>query len=176
MWLTRLLNWWRMSRKDRTEQQQSREQHREERNEEVSLELIAIELVNIRQLLQRFLFPPALGFKISQINGGSMQSDIKGIVKGAVGVFAGVTDPPGSALQTGDIPVWTADDPNVTLTPSADGSSVSAATSATDTATSFNLTESGVNSAGGKISTTVNVPLTGAAPVPATGFNIKQVS
>ena len=92
-----------------------------------------------------------------------MQADIKGIVVGQVGTFTGVPDPPGSALQAGNIPTWLADDPNVALTPAADGSSVAAQTSATDTATSFNLTQSGVSSDGTKISTTVNVANPGVA-------------
>ena len=162
---------------------QPRKELRDEEREIESAKGIGREIVRelrgIRHLLQQLLFPAAKGFKISQIIGGVMQADIKGIVVGQVGTFTGVPDPPGSALQAGNIPTWLADDPNVALTPAADGSSVAAQTSATDTATSFNLTQSGVSSDGTKISTTVNVPLlpvTPPPPVPATGFDIKQVS
>src|ERR1017187_9650026 len=54
---------------------------------------------------------PATGFKISQIIGGNMQSDITGIVKGAKGQFASTLDPAGSAGQAGLVPAWSVDDP-----------------------------------------------------------------
>jgi hypothetical protein len=144
----------------------------DERREAKALERIADDL---DKLLVRLSGPAATGFSISQVIGGSIMA-ILGIVKGAVGTFTGVPSPAGSALQAGNVPTWSADDSNVSLTPSADGSAVSVATSATDTAASFNLTQSGVSSSGAAISSTVNVPLTGAAPVPATGFSINQTS
>ena len=98
------------------------------------------------------------------------------IIVGQTGVFQATLVPVGSALQKGAVPVWTADDPNVTLTPSADGLTVSAATVVTDTATTFNLTITGINSAGATISDTAAVALVQPAPVPATGFTIAQLS
>ena len=106
-----------------------------------------------------------------------MQADIKGIVLGAVGQFTGVPTPAGGL--TSGTPAWSADDPNVVLTPSADGSAVAAQTSATDTAASFNLTQSGKDGNGNAISSSVNVPLLAVTPPPpvqATGFDIKQIS
>lgn len=131
-------------------------------------------LKEIVQLLTNSGNVPAKGFKIVQ-NGGIMQADITGIVKGQVGNFSSTTDPTGSLLQPGNVPVFTSDNPLTTMTPSADGFSVAVATSVDDPETSFNLTESGVNSLGTPISTTINVPLTVAA-VPASGFNIRQIS
>lgn len=101
---------------------------------------------------------------------------INGIVKGSVGTFTETPSPAGSSLQAGNVPVWTSDDPLTTLTPSADGTSVSVATSAADTAASFNLTVSGVSSDGTAISTSANVPLLPPAVVPAKGFDINQTS
>jgi hypothetical protein len=145
--------------KNKTERQELHEERRE-----------ASALERIADLLERFLFPPASGFKILQ--GDNMA--ITGIVKGAVGNFSETPTPAGGQLQAGNIPVWTSDDPLTTLTPSADGTTVAVATSATDPATSFNLTVSGVASDGTKITGTANVPLT-AAVVPATGFAINQL-
>lgn len=116
----------------------------------------------------------ATGFKILQTNGGNMQSDIKGILKGAKGHFTATEIPVGGLLLAGSIPKWTSDDTLVTLTPAADGLSVDAATLTTDQSTVFALTVSGINSAGVPIAATVNVPLNAA--VPATGFDIKQTA
>lgn len=134
-------------------------------------------IANALEAIERFLVPRALGFKISQIIGGIiMQGDIKGIVLGAVGTFTGVPVPAGGL--TSGVPTWSSDDPNTSLTPSADGSSVSVATSDADTAPSFNLTQSGADGKGNPISSTVNVPLLPGAPPPvqASGFDIKQIS
>ena len=99
---------------------------------------------------------------------------------GQTGVFQATPVPSGSSLQAGAIPVWSVDDTaDVTLTPSADGLTVSAAVSATATATSFNLTITGVSSNGQSITDTVNVTISAPAPpppVPATGFVITQLS
>lgn len=119
---------------------------------------------------------PAQGFTISELNPQGAIMAILGIQLGAVGQFTGVPAPAGSALQTGSVPTWSADDTSVSLTASADGSAVAVQTTTSDTATSFNLTQSGVSSNGAAIATTVNVPLLSAAPVPATGFLINQIS
>lgn len=106
-----------------------------------------------------------------------MQADITGIIKGQNGQFTQTPVPAGGQLQAGSVPTWSADDPLVTLSPSADGSTCSATTQVADAGTSFNLTVSGFDVNGVAISSTVNVPLTAAAPPPpvlATGFDIKQ--
>ena len=81
------------------------------------------------------------------------------------------------ALQAGSVPTWTSTDPLVSITASSDGTSASVAVSASDTAASYPLTVSGVNSAGTAISTTVTVPILPAVvppPVPATSFSVSQ--
>ncbi len=118
----------------------------------------------------------ATGFKIHQIIGGNMQSDVKGIVKGATGKFSATTTPVGGLLQPGNIPKWSANDTNLILVPSTDGMSLEVSTVANDPGTSFDLVLAGINSAGVPISSTVNVPLTATVVQPATGFDIKQVS
>jgi hypothetical protein len=142
-------------------------------------ERIADALEDIASLLRQIVFGlhAAKGFSIYQTTEGIMGA-ITGIVKGSIGQFTGVPDPAGSQLQAGSVPKWSSDDPNTSMTASADGSAVAVQTSATDTATSFNLTQSGVASDGTPISTTVSVPLTGGTPpvTPAKGFNITQVS
>jgi hypothetical protein len=134
--------------------------------------IVIVFLWEISVLIGKLVVQPATAFRFEQIIGGNKMA-ITGTVPGATSTFTGT---PNGALQPGNIPTWTVDDPNVTLTPGADGLSVSAATLATDTATSYNLTQSGVNSAGIAISTTVNVPFLPAPPAPATGFNINQTS
>jgi hypothetical protein len=144
--------------------------------EDKALERIAAAVEDFVRFIKGFLVPQARGFQIVQIIGGIMQADIKGIVLGAVGTFTGVPTPAGGL--TSGVPKWSSDDPNTTLTPSADGSSVSVATSATDAAASFNLTQSGADGNGNPISSSVNVPLLGCAPPPvqASGFDIRQIS
>ena len=148
-----------------------RENHHEEGCECKLLGVLIHEIRSLKHFLES-----AKGFEIKQI-GGIMGAF--SIVLGQIGEFTSVTAPVGGTLQPGTQPSWTSDDPNTSLTPSADGFSVAVATSATDTATSFNLTENGVNSVGAPISTSVNVALTQPAPpppVPATGFTITQTS
>ena len=152
--------------------------HRKKPDERIAdaAENIASSINDLAKFIKEFLVPQARGFQIVQIIGGIMQADIKGIVLGQVGVFTGVPVPAGGL--TSGVPVWTSDDPNTSLTPSADGSSVSVATSATDTAASFNLTQSGADGNGTPISSSVNVPLLPSAPPPvqAQSFDIKQIS
>jgi hypothetical protein len=138
------------------------------------LKRISETLDEILGLLRHRLPFPARGFQIFQLECDEMA--ITGVQVGGVGNFTAVTDPAGSALQAGNVPSWSADDSNVTITAAADGLSAQVAVAASDTATSFNLTVSGVNSAGAAISTTVSVPVLPAAQVPATGFVIDQVS
>jgi hypothetical protein len=152
--------------------------HKEKPDERIAdaAESIASSIKDLAKFIKNFLVPQALGFNIYQIMLGIMQADIKGILLGQVGTFTGVPTPAGGL--TSGVPSWSADDPNVSLTPSADGSSVSVATSATDTAPSFNLKQSGADGLGNPISSSVNVPLLPSAPPPvqAVGFDIRQVS
>jgi hypothetical protein len=134
-----------------------------------SLECICHEFRKLNHFLRA-----AQGFQISQSIGG-INVAITGIVKGATGTFTETPTPPGGQLQAGNIPSWSVDDTLITLTPSADGTSVSAATQTTDPAASFNLTVTGISSSGATITATANVPLI-APVVPATGFDIEQTS
>ena len=136
--------------------------------------LIVLMLLKALALLWGLAAQWADGFVIRQ--GGYADMPITGIVVGATGVFTETPTPPGSALQTGSVPSWSADDATIVLTPAADGTSVSAAVPAGHAPTSFNLTCSGVNSAGAAISTTVAVPILPPPVTPATGFDINQTS
>jgi len=126
---------------------------------------------------------PATGFQITQ-QGDSNMSAASGVPSGGSSNFTQVPTPAGGALQTGSIPVWSADDPQVqaALAPSADGTSCVVSVPAGDTQGSaaagapgsFNLTVSGTASDGTAISSSVNVPILAPTPVPATGFDIEQ--
>jgi hypothetical protein len=149
---------------------------KEDREEKAILLDIEELLFEILQVLKSEAPPAATSLNVFQIIGGNIMA-ILGIQKGAVGQFTGVPFPAGSSLQAGSVPTWSADDPNVTLTPSADGSAVAVQTSATDTASSFNLTQNAVSSSGASITSgPVNVPLLSAAVVPATAMTVNQTS
>jgi len=75
---------------------------------------------SFRELFDRKNRDAATDFKIHQIIGGNMQSDVKGIVKGATGKFSATTTPVGGLLQPGNIPKWSANDTNLILVPSTD--------------------------------------------------------
>jgi hypothetical protein len=119
---------------------------------------------------------------ITQIGSIDMPTN-NSIVLGQVGTFVESPVPVGSLLPAGTIPTWTADDPNVALTASADGTSVAVATSTTDTAASFNLTCTAtfINPATGA-SVTITSGLVNIALLPAvvsnlpTALSISQVS
>jgi len=96
---------------------------------------------------------------------------IIGVQVGSAGQFTAV---PNGALQAGAVPVWSSADPNVSFAPAADGLSAQVNLANAETATSFPITVSSINSAGASISTTVTVPVLAAPPVPATGFDIEQ--
>jgi hypothetical protein len=114
-------------------------------------------------------FHPATRFELFQIVRDDMA--ITGVQVGSSGKFTAV---PNGALQTGSVPVWSSTDANVSFAASADGLSAQVNLANAETATSFPITVTGVNSAGASISTTVTVPVLPAPPVPATGFDIEQ--
>lgn len=112
---------------------------------------------------------------------------ITGVPAGGSGTFQLSFLPAGSALPTGASIsyTWTADDSAVTLTPSADGTSVVAAVPPADTQGSapvgqpgsFNLTVTGTSSAlPAPITGTVNVPILAATPVLPTSLAINQTA
>ena len=93
------------------------------------------------------------------------------------GASGQVTATPNGAMQAGAVPVWTVDDTSVSLTPDSTGLIIAFATSASDTAASFNLTLTGVNSVGATISSTQNIAFAGGSGgSPATGFTFVQNS
>ena len=115
------------------------------------------------------------GFTINQLKGNQIMP-ITGILAGATGTFQETPLPVGAVIPAGSIPVWTSDNTtDVALTPSADGTQVAAAVSATTTITTFNLS---VANQDGSFLTTVAVPVTpaGGGGTPQTGFQIDQLS
>jgi hypothetical protein len=85
---------------------------------------------------------------------------------------------PNGAITAGSV-AWTADDTNITLTPSSDGLTVQAADAAGDTASSFDLTASFEDSNGNPLTSTITVMLQGATvqpPAPATSATIEQIA
>jgi hypothetical protein len=136
-------------------------------------------LVRIEHRLTQLVFGvPARSIEI-KFEGGKPMS----IQQGKTGLFSLSTIPVNSVLKQGNVPVWSADDPNVVLTPAADGMSVAAAVPASDTASTFNLSASAVsvdaNGADLPLSTSVPVAITLQPPPPpvfATGLAIQQTS
>jgi hypothetical protein len=125
-------------------------------------------------LIEVLVPPAATGFTF-QNTGDTMPTNFT-VTPGQPFQVTASTIPTGGALQAGAIPVWTVDDASVVLTPDATGLVVNGTTVATDTAPSFNLTLTGINSAGATISNTQNMAFTAAPPVPATGFAFVQNS
>ena len=108
-----------------------------------------------------------------------MNDVVTGIKAGATGVFDVSTFPVGSQLQAGNIPQWSVDDTaDVSITPSADGTSVAAAVATAPAATTFNLTVTAISLDGTALTDTVAVPILPVTPppVPATGLTVTQVS
>lgn len=158
-----------MSNKEKEELRLLREIREQQKCDHNLLE----EILRLEKEILHFVKPrPAQGFSISQKGASNMA--ITGVPLGGTGTFTETPTPAGGQLQAGNIPVWTVDDTLVTLTPSADGTSVTCAVDPSDTGTSFNLTCSGVASDGTAISTAANVPILAAVPPPATGFEIDQ--
>lgn len=119
---------------------------------------------------------PARRFRIWQIEEDFLMGSILGIKPGSSGHFHADIIPADGQLQAGAIPSWSASDPSVGLTPSADGLSVDVSVPGDSTLTSFGLTISGVSSDGTAISGSATVPVLQPPPPPATGFDIVQDS
>jgi len=99
-------------------------------------------------------------------------------VAGTTSNFQEVYTPAGSAPPAGTTQTWTVDVADITLTPSADGTTCQAAVPATETATSYNLTCTSSYTPPGAptpISATLNVPIVPSTPAP-TGMVISQLS
>lgn len=139
---------------------------------------IANALERLVCLVDKALAPkPATGFTFKN-TGGSMATNFT-VVPGQPFQVKASTVPTGGLLQAGSIPVWTVDDSSVTLLPDPTdptGLVINGTTLATDTAKSFNLTLTGINSEGVSISNTQNMAFVAPPPVAATGFSFVQNS
>ena len=119
-------------------------------------------------------------FELHQLQGDDFMA-INGTIVGTTSTFQ-ISFVPATnfvALQSG--PTVAVDDANVTLSPvSTDGQfTFTASVAASDTATSYNLTVSGVNGAGVAVSHTFNVPILPTPPPPPqqiTDFGLNQLS
>ena len=69
-------------------------------------------------------------------------------------------------LQAGNIPAWKSSDANVAITASKDGTQASVALGAGETAATYDLTVSAINSDGNPISNTFTIPVLPAVVVP----------
>lgn len=94
------------------------------------------------------------------------------IVAGTKGSFAAVLTPASGAQAPGTVPQWSASDPSVTLTPSADGLTCDADVPLSDAAASFDLKVSAVSSdpAVGTVSATHTITVTQPTPPPPTAL------
>jgi hypothetical protein len=123
----------------------------------------------------QFLEHTATGFEFSQIGDNmTTPAPITGAAPGASCRIVETPVPAGGLLQNGSALTWSVDGSDVTLAPSADGTSVVCAIAATSTRSAFNLSLAGTNSAGAAISGNVSVPIQQPAAVPATGFSFSQ--
>lgn len=113
------------------------------------------------------------GMVISQL-GGQVSTPA-----GGQSVFQEIPTPQGSQFPSGTTFTWTVDDTaDITLTPSSDGTQVTAACVASPTGTSYNLTCTSSYTPPGAptpISATINVPIIVTPPTP-TGMTINQLS
>ena len=119
---------------------------------------------------------------------GESMGAITGTAIGGTSVFAAAPlqadGTSAGTLQAGNIPQWSSKDANVTITASADGTQATVALSAAETATTYDLTVSGVNSDGNAISTTFTIPVLAAVVTPpppppdtaAPQFGLSQLS
>lgn len=104
---------------------------------------------------------------------------ITGVPLGGSGVFGESPTPAGSAFPAGTKFSWSADDPNVVLTPSADGTQVTAAVPASDPATSFTLaflTDFTPQGDTAPVQAVASVPILPAVIPTPTGAVINQLS
>jgi hypothetical protein len=133
------------------------------RNEHRILEHIERTLERIEKLLVTFREATALTI----IQGGTMSNVITGIPAGGTGTFSLGTQPPGSIIKAGAVPVWVSDSALAVAVPSADGLTcvVTVDPSATVGA-AFNLSVS-VQQTAGVAAGTASVPI--LSPTVTTG-------
>lgn len=136
-------------------------------------------VAGLRQLLQ-FLENRPTAIAIYQLEGGNM-NPITGTVAGtSTSSFGEAPTPTGSAFPAGTTFTWTVDDTaDISLTPSASGTSVAVACSATPTQTSYNLTCTSSytpTGASAPLAVTANVPILPASATTPTGMTIGQLT
>jgi hypothetical protein len=133
-----------------------------------------VALLDIIHLLRATLIYPR-GMQIKFVQENQMSTPA-----GGTSVFQEVPTPAGSVFPSGTTFTWTVDDTaDITLTPTSDGTGVTAVCVASPAATSYNLTCTSSYTPPGAptpISATLNVPITAAPPVTPTGMTINQTS
>lgn len=115
-----------------------------------------------------------------QVEGGMNFS----VVAGASASFEGIFTPANGAQKAGTVPQWAASDPNIVLSPSADGTSCQVQTSPGTTDTSFVLTMSATSSdptqgTNGVLSVSHTIAVTQPPPPPPpalTGVDFQQTA
>jgi len=122
--------------------------------------------------------PQVSDFTLQQIEQGELMA-INGTPLGGTSTFQIGLVPSVNFVPLTSGPTVTVDDANVTLGP-VDPKTLqfTAAVAATDTATSYNLTITGVNGATppATITHSFNVPITAAPPTQVTDFSLSQLS
>lgn len=117
------------------------------------------------------------GMEIRQLNHKEQEMST---AAGGTSVFQEVATPPGSVFPTGTTFAWSVDDTaDISLTPSTDGTQVSAACVVSPAGSSYNLTSTSNYTPPGAptpVSATVNVAITPAPPTTPTGMQINQLS
>lgn len=150
-------------------------------------------LESINALRDRLTAPT--GMTITQLNSRHKENSMSttpvppvtpGTPAGGTSTFAMAYTPTGSVAPSGTTQTWTVDDTaDITLTPSADGTTCSATCVASPAATSYNLTctssytPPGAPTPISPISAMLNVPIGAAPPPPVvlpTGMTITQTS
>jgi hypothetical protein len=134
-----------------------------------------LEIIHLIREIQAKLNQPT-GMIIREI--GKQENEAMSTQAGGTSNFQMAYTPMGSIPPSGTTQTWTVDTKDVTLTPSADGTTCAAAVVASPTATSYNLTcTSSLTPPGAPtpISATLNVPIVTVPPAP-TGMTITQLS
>jgi hypothetical protein len=136
--------------------------------------LIGLILLLGVSLLFVLLSGAALSGKISQLSlGGKMPN---GVTPGGSGTFQVVWN---GAIQAGATTSWSCSDPTAVLTPVTSdptGQTVQVSLPANDTAVSFVLTATVINSVGATVTATATFPVNPIPPAPATAGVISQIA
>jgi hypothetical protein len=114
-----------------------------------------------------YIFGAANFVQITQVGECGMNGTPLGGTSQFVAKFLQAAGGAAGTLQAGAIPAWSSTDANVTITQSADGTQATVALSAAETAATYPLTVTAVNSDGATITNTIQVAvLPAVAPPP----------